>query len=104
MQPIHSNWTDDEGNHDGGQSVGIGFTIAWQRGALNEDGRNGAFLIEVMEACLNQIKYFQYGKKFRCDENDVAIAHMEKAIAALESRRNRREEAGTLGTTIEELL
>ena len=95
---ITSNWTDTEGNHDGGVSTGIGFTIAWQRGSLNEADRNGAFLIEVVEVCLNQIEYFQDGK-FQCQENAEAIFHLEQAIASLKSRRNRREQDGTLGTT-----
>lgn len=40
-----------EGKPDGGQSYGIGFAICWQRGSLQEQGRNGAYLIEVLEAC-----------------------------------------------------
>ena len=44
------NWSDDDGNHSGGQSIGESYTIAWQRGPLKESGRNGAFLIEVLEA------------------------------------------------------
>lgn len=95
---INQNWTDEQGNHDGGVSTGIGFTIAWQRGSLNEAGRNGAFLIEVVEACLNQVEHFQDGK-FKCQENAEAIFHLEQAIAFLKSRRDRRKQDGTLGTT-----
>jgi hypothetical protein len=56
MAPINKNWTDADGNHAGGQSIGNNFTIAWQRGPLNEAGRNGAFLIEVLGACLDWVR------------------------------------------------
>jgi len=45
-----------QGVPDGGQSYGIGFTIAWQRGSLLKQSRNGAFLIEVLESCLDKLK------------------------------------------------
>lgn len=41
---------------DGGHVYGMNettFTIAWQRGAIQGEGRNGAFLTEVLEACLD---------------------------------------------------
>ena len=95
---INQNWTNDDTGHDGGVSTGIGFTISWQRGAINEAGRNGAFLIEVMESCLSQIEYFQ-DSKHGCQENAEAISHLEQSILSLKSRRNRREQDGTLGTT-----
>lgn len=56
MTPINKNWTDENGNHAGGQSIGDNFTIVWQRGPLNDDGRNGAFLIEVLCACLRWMR------------------------------------------------
>lgn len=43
MEAINKNWTDADGNHAGGQSIGNLFTIVWQRGPLKEAGRNGAF-------------------------------------------------------------
>lgn len=98
MEPINENWTNADNTHAGGVSTGIGYTISWQRGPLNEVGRNGAFLIEVLQSCLNQVEYFQ--KTFLPgEENEAAIDHLNAAIAALESRRNKRKQAGTLGTT-----
>ena len=160
------NWSDDEGNHIGGQSIGESYTIAWQRGPLKESGRNGAFLIEVLEAlmditsewitpdeskvnpiavtgigftvffseeedqrmmvlesvfnsCISQISYYQSQTRFACDENIVAIdnliiataafpnlhsvaSHLALSIQALVSRRDRRDNAGTLGTHLPE--
>lgn len=95
---INSNWTDDDGNHQGGQSCGIGFTIAWQRGALHENGRNGAFIIDVLQACENQLRYFQ-DSKFACEENQAALDCLKKSIDYLRQRRSRRESEGVLGTT-----
>lgn len=95
--PINQNWQDENGNHDGAISTGIGFTIAWQRGALDKAGRNGAFLLEVLAACKHQLEYYQSGK-FACQENGNALHALKVCIAELESRKNRRIEAGTLGT------
>jgi len=93
---VNQNWTDN-GDHDGGVSYGPGYTISWQRGPLNEAGRNGAFMIEVLESCREQMIYYQ-SSKYACQENIEALAHLERAIASLESRRTRRANAGTLGT------
>ena len=96
--PANFNWTDEDGNHEGGQSIGIGFTIAWQRGSLNEMGRNGAFLIEVLEACQAQLEHYQLDK-FACPENQDALSCVESAISHLQARRDRRQRVGMLGTT-----
>lgn len=94
---MNRNWTDGEGNHDGGVSYGEGFCISWQRGPTVENGQNGAFLTEVLEACHHQLTYFQAGK-FACDENDEALGHLEECIRLLKARRDRRKQAGTYGT------
>lgn len=96
--PLNQNWTNEDGDHEGGVSTGVGFTIAWQRGPLNETGRNGAFLIEVLQCCLHQLEYFQ-DSKFKCPENESARGYLVGAIESLQSRRDRRQEEGTLGTT-----
>lgn len=97
MEPANFNWTNEDGSHAGGVSTGVGFTIAWQRGPLTEAGRNGAFLIEVLESCRCQLQYFQMSK-YACDENLKALEHLDEAIFALKSRRDRRQAEGVLGT------
>ena len=97
-EPMDINWTTPEGNHDGGISTGIGYTIAWQRGASTEGGRNGAHIIEVVESCLSQMRYLNTSK-FACKENAIAITHLEQALEAMKERRDRRRNEGTLGTT-----
>lgn len=97
MEPINKNWYDADENHQGGVSTGIGYTISWQRGTLNVEGRNGAFLIEVLESCKHQIDSFNTGK-FACKENNSASVHLFDCIEALKERSNRRKSQGTLGT------
>lgn len=87
-----------EGKPDGGQSYGIGFAICWQRGSIQEQGRNGAYLIEVLEACLDELVH--KNKLFPCGENEEAIAYLNQCLDRLKARIKRREDAGTWGTHI----
>lgn len=98
MNPISQFWSTADGLPDGGQSSGIGFSIAWQRGPLT-NGRNGAYLIEVMEACLAQLERFK-STPFDCPENEQAREHLSQSIEILKARRDRRESQGILGTHI----
>jgi hypothetical protein len=97
MQPINRNWIKPDGTHDGGMSSGIGFTIAWQRGPLLEEQRNGAVMLEVLGACRSQLEHFQ-NSPYKCEENERALAYLEKAMTALIERQNRRKSEGTWGT------
>jgi hypothetical protein len=96
---LTQNWSEPDGSHDGGVSYGDGFCISWQRGPLSEAGRNGAFLIEVLEACRDQLAYFDSGK-YACTENAAALEHLTQAIQLLEQRRQRRTDEGKLGTSV----
>jgi hypothetical protein len=96
LPAINRNWSDEDGNHQGGISTGMGFTIAWQRGPIKEGDRNGAFLLDVLGACRSQLEYYQEGK-YSCVENAIALEHVLAAIDALESRKNRRNAEGVLG-------
>ena len=97
MEPINQNWTNSDNSHAGGVSTGVGYTISWQRGPLNEAGRNGAFLLEVLASCESQLEYFQ-NSPWACAENQEALDSLKNTIALLERRRAKREDAGTLGT------
>lgn len=92
----HSHHWETEGKPDGGVSYGVGFTIAWQRGPLVGAGRNGAFLIEVLEACSDELKH--KNRLFPCSENEYALMYLAKTIDTLKARIVRRQQAGTLGT------
>ena len=97
MTLVNKNWSNPDGTRAGGVSYGPGFCVSWQRGPLTE-GRNGAFLIEVLEACESQLAYYQ-DSKFTCQENADALNHLNAAISTLQSRRDRRFAEGKLGTT-----
>ena len=104
------NYTDINGNPDGGTSWGKGFTISWQRGPLIREGQdarnlsesdmavnqNGAFAGDVIQACIDRLTHYQQGK-FACRENELAIEHLQQAKHNIENRIKRRKKEGTLG-------
>lgn len=53
--PASFNWMDGDGFPTGGQAIGQSFTIAWQRGPSLLVGRNGAFIIDVLECCFKAL-------------------------------------------------
>lgn len=73
MIPIDKNWIDENGYHQGGQSIGDSYTIVWQRGPLNESGRNGAFLIDVLGACLDWMDGSVAEKLYICGIGFTAV-------------------------------
>lgn len=87
-------WTDADGNPTGGVSSGQGFTIAWQNGVQE---RNGAFLEEVVEACMARLAFFQESK-FASEFNERAIWHLNAALGAMAARLADRTERGVEGT------
>ncbi len=99
MEDCISNfWTTDDGMPDGGHASGIGYAIAWQRGPLSA-GRNGAFLIEVLQSCLLQLQQYE-GTPLDSTENKTARDHLTQCIESLESRKQRRQDEGTFGEQI----
>lgn len=94
---------DVEGRPAGGQTLGNGFTIAWQNGPLGRVGSseriepNGAFVEDVILAAIGRLQFYQQSG-FACDENADALHHLECALARLDQRTKRRVEAQTEGT------
>lgn len=87
-------WVDDNGNPTGGITSGEGFTIAWQNGVQE---RNGAFLEEVLGACLARFEFFQ-DSKFACEENADAIDGIKAALDAMGRRFANRAARGVEGS------
>lgn len=85
------------GKPDGGVSYGPGYTISWQRGPTTK-GRNGAFLVDILQVVQAQLHYYQNLEGFQCEENEAALSHIRKAQKLMELRRTRREVQGVLGT------
>lgn len=92
---------DSNGNPEGGQTFGRGFAIAWQRGPLGRGEErmepNGAFVEDIIQAAVNRLEFYQ-NSKFKCEENKLAIFHLQTALTCLRSRTARREAAGVEGT------
>ena len=87
-QPLDAgDFTDGDGNPDGGWAESTGLQIRWQRGALDKDAEgypwNGAFPVTVLEAVMLRLEYYQRGK-FKCDDNDEAIHHIESVFPSEE--------------------
>ena len=100
--------TDRGGNPTGGNTVlwvdggteseGLAaLQIEWQNGIVGEDGQNGAFVEDVMEAARQRLQFFQ-ASKFRCRENAIALTHLETALAWLDFRTRAREVEGVENT------
>ena len=68
---------------------GHGYVIAWQRGKIEEEGRNGAFVVDILGVVRERLHYYQ--RKNGCEENAEALIHVEAAMKALEDRLDRRE-------------
>lgn len=95
--PFTKQFHTKDGYHDGGVSCGIGFTIAWQRGPVPDlDHRNGAFLEEVLIACLDELECHQSGH-FANEYNAKALEHLTAAITTLQARIKDRTERGVIG-------
>ena len=92
---------DDDGNPAGGVNTGVGFNIHWQNGPIHDDNpRNGAFVEEVLEACLDRLRYLNGASdgRFRCRENSLAITDIESAQNWLNRRTYDRMQRGVEGT------
>jgi hypothetical protein len=95
------NKLDESGIPTGGFVRGIGIAIAWQDGALGRNAerkiQNGAFVEDVLQACLNRLKHYQE-TKFSCPENVLAASGIEEALKWLQKRTEDREKRLVEGT------
>lgn len=98
--------TTPDGTVTGGASFGTGFTIAWQDGPLlqlegSPEGHrlepNGAFVEDVLGACLDRLCSFQ-SSPYACSENADAIRFLKAALEALERRTKDREARAVEGS------
>lgn len=81
-----------EGEPYGGETVGVGFTIQWQKGLVGQT-QNGAFVEDVIEAAKGRMEHYQE-TKFNCDKNALCIAHLEAALKCLRDRMEDRVQRG----------
>lgn len=94
-------FVDSNGVPDGGTTFGHGFAIGWQKGPLGTGADrkepNGAFVEDVIIAALDRLQFYQRSK-FACEENATAVDCLQKALAVLFSRTQKREVRGVEGT------
>lgn len=89
---------DEAGNPAGGNSYRQGVSIEWQNGPVNGDNpRNGAFVEEVLQIAKARLEFYQSGK-FNCEENRMALYHLDMALGHLNDRTARRVTEGKEGT------
>ena len=95
------NFDNTDGNPSGGYVSGIGLRIDWQNGPIGrgEDKQepNGAFLQDIIEACIIRLRYYQ-DSKFACKFNEYAIRSLENALDSLIDRNEDREDRKVQGT------
>lgn len=98
------NNVDENGNPTGGHVRGVGLAIDWQDGPLGRGADrkepNGCFVETGIAANKQRIEFYQTasGGKFACEENALAIAHLDAALKALNSRTQKREARAVEGT------
>ncbi len=69
--------------------------ITFQHGPP-EDGINGCRIEDVIELLISKLLDFQ-GRDMACEENALALEHLQDAQEALVLRRNRREKQQLIG-------
>lgn len=89
--------TDSDGNPTGGRTTMLapatgnyGLRIEWQDGIVGEDGQNGAFIEDVLEAARQRLRFFNSMEHTRCRENSLAITKIEEALQWLDWRTRQR--------------
>ena len=101
MRIKSEHWNDANGNPEGGSSFGNGFAISWQHGPLgrgpNRREPNGAFVEDVILACVDRIQYYQ-ANRFASAYNQKALEHLGAALDALDQRTKDREARAVEGT------
>lgn len=74
-------------------------TIKFQTGPVKENGVNGVTNEALLAILIDRLDHLQ--GKFPCNENEVALSHINKALDALEARTADRLSRGVEGTNQE---
>lgn len=72
-------------------------TVLFQNGPIGEVGVNGVTQEALLAIVVDRLEAFQRGR-FACDENALALRHLQECIRHLHTRTKRRVKAGTEGT------
>lgn len=71
--------------------------IVFQHGNPATEGVNGCSVSDVIDILVNKLLDFQ-GRDLACEENAIALHHLDLAREALILRTRRREQQGLLGS------
>lgn len=78
---------------------GRAYVIDFQNGPIAENGVNGLTQEVLLAIVADRLKSFQAGP-FACDENAVALEHVNLAQGALHARTKTRVSRGVEGTNV----
>lgn len=98
-QPTHGNAchryqvTDTDG-----KGAGVSLDIHFQEGPIKEHGVNGVSHEVLLAVVKDRLEGFQTGP-FACEENGLALAHIDAALAMLKGRTAKRLARGVEGTS-----
>lgn len=94
---VADNLVDANGRPAGGWVEGSGLTVQWQNGPVLTTGHHGAFVEDLIDACIGRLEFYQAGE-FKCLENSAAIDALRGALVSLEARTRGRLDRGVEGT------
>jgi hypothetical protein len=96
------NYTTPEGYPSGGYAKAEGIWVYWQPRPLKEEPEGvptGAFVETLIAIVIERIEHYQ--DLVPCRENELALIHLDAALAMLNSRTMRRTVQGVEGTHAE---
>jgi hypothetical protein len=70
--------------------------LKFQQGPISDNGVNGCQIEDVLDILIRRLSGFQQGK-FPCDENRIALEHMETGLLWLKFRTSKRISQGVEG-------
>lgn len=71
--------------------------IAFHSGPIDEKGVNGVTNEDLLHIVKTRLEYFQ-SSEFACEENELALFQINKALEQLNKRTAKRKERGVEGT------
>jgi len=74
MKSRHTKWA---GDAYGGTTTGNGVQINWQDGPIGTYGKNGAEVEDVIEACIDRLRFYSRCNTATC-YHKRAITHLDR--------------------------
>lgn len=84
----------------GGTKPQRGLLVQFQDGPVKEVGLTGVTIEALLAVCGHRLRKVNVDA-LECEENDLAIKHLDSALELLKARTVRRMQSGTLGTKVD---